>query len=91
MTDWSAKLAMVLPTANCWLSTNRMRRKAANSQNEAQRMACTGVITLVAMMVEMELAASFMPFRKVKTKARTMERMMAMVRKFITILLLKDF
>ena len=44
-------------------------------------------ITLVAMMVEMELAASFMPFRKVKTKANTMDRMMAMVRKFITILL----
>jgi hypothetical protein len=38
-------------------------------------------------MVDMELAASFMPFRKVKTKARTMERMMAMVKRFIMILL----
>ena len=87
MTFWSAKLAMVLPTANCWLSTNRMMIKAVNSQNDAQRMACIGLITLVAMMVEMELAASFMPFRKVKMKASTMERMMAMVRRFITILL----
>ena len=87
MTFWSAKLAMVLPTAKVLSSTSRMMIKAANSQNEAQRMACNGVITLVAMMVEMELAASFMPFRKVKTKARTIERMMAMVRRFITILL----
>ena len=68
-----------------------MKIKAMNSQNEAHKMACTGVITLVAMMVEMELAASFMPFRKVKMKARTMDRMMAMVRRFITILLLEDF
>jgi hypothetical protein len=43
------------------------------------------------MMVEMELAASFMPFKKVKMKARTMDRMMAMVKRFITILLLEDF
>jgi hypothetical protein len=46
-----------------------------------------GVITLVAMMVEMELAASFMPLRKVKTKAKIIDRMTAMVRRFITILL----
>ena len=64
-----------------------MMMKAVNSQNEAHKMACIGVITLVAMMVEMELAASFMPFRKVKTKARMMEKMIAMVRRFITILL----
>jgi hypothetical protein len=33
------------------------------------------------------LAASFMPLRKVKTKASRIDRMTAMVRRFITILL----
>ena len=64
-----------------------MMMNAVNSQNEAQMMACMGVITLVAMMVEIELAASFIPLRKVNTNAMAMERMMAMVRRFITILL----
>ena len=69
------------------ISTKRMIMNAVNSQNEAQRMACKGVITLVAMMVEIELAASFMPLRKVNTNAMTMDRIMAMVKRFITILL----
>ena len=60
-----------------------MKMKAVNSQNEAQIMAWIGVNTLVAIMVEMELAASFMPFRKVKMNARMMDRMMAMVSRFM--------
>src|SRR4030042_115649 len=66
---WTMPLPMV------WATATLKTKAAAKLKKAAQSTATRGESTRVATMVEMELAASFMPLRKSKSSAIAMMKM----------------
>ena len=63
--------ACTIPSPIVWATLTPKMKIAAKFQKAAQMTAIVGLNTFVATMVAMELAASFIPFRKSKSNAMT--------------------